>query len=84
MQNDQEEAVETLILNELFCRQWSNDPPSPKCKYVTSPTPSDPEIVTSHFHDVDQPLQEFHTTESFWDDYLQQDAARSLEPVNHT
>ena len=73
-----------LTIDELLCGQWSDNPPASKRQCVTSPTHSDPETVTSHLSDVNQPPQEFQATESFWEDYLRQDVTRSLEPINPT
>lgn len=82
--NDAPEEVETLNLDELLRGKWNDDPPSSKRQRVTSTTPSDPETVTSQIRDVDQPPQEFRATEGFWDDYFEQDYARSLEPADPT
>ena len=75
---------EPTTLEEVFSDNASDGPPSPTRQRVTSPTPSDPETVTSQFRDVDQPLPEFRATETFWEDYLRNDEARPLEPVNPT
>jgi hypothetical protein len=83
-QNDEESEVEHLSIEELFRGHWNETPSSPKRQRTTSPTPSDPETVTSQARDINQPRPEFKATESFWDDYLQQDYAVSLEPVDPT
>ena len=79
---EQSTEIETLTLEELFRGKWDNTPPPYKRQRMTSPTPSDPDTVTSVFRDVDQPPQEFRATESFWEDYLKQDDARLLEPAD--
>jgi hypothetical protein len=80
--NDEGEEVETLSLEELLRGHWDDSPPPPKRLRTMSPTPSDPETVTSQIRDVDQPPREFEATETFWADYLQQGYAVSLEPAN--
>ena len=57
--NDQPDEIETLTIDELLRGQWSDNPPASKHQCMTSPIPSDPETVTSHLSDINQPLQEF-------------------------
>ena len=73
-----------LTIDKLLCGQWSDNLPASKHQHVTSPTSSNPETVTSHCSDVNQPPQEFQATESFWEDYLRQEVTRSLEPIDPT
>ena len=80
--NNHDKEIETLTIDELLHGQWSDTPPASKHQHVTSPTSSNPETVTSHLSNIDQPLQEFWATESFWEDYLRQDVTRLLEPTD--
>ena len=81
-QNNKDNEVEDLSLEELFRGRWVNSPAPLKRQRTTSPALSDPETVTSQFRDVNQPPQEFEATETFWDDYLKQGYAVSLETAD--
>ena len=76
------EEVDLLSLQELIRGKWSDEPSSPKRLRVTSPALSDPDTVTSQIRDADQPPREFLATEAFWEEYIRNDEARSLEPAD--